>query len=205
MAAWASWAGSALGLDWGAWQVIPMISARMMPDRKSKVDCSTCRTADPARNPCPRAAHAQQYEHAKARGCFFSHSRRKSPRRHGHAAGNPRCQVGYIYRDASAHGYVHPRPCSLIIPPTVPQYRSPSHRENTTYSQHHAFLSPPRHQSERSPNILQHKPFDIDIGIDTGKDTPQSPTPVNRLPAVASASTEKPLETIPPPQGGIST
>lgn len=52
-------------------QSSPMISARMMPDRKSKVDCSTCRTADPARNPCSPTAHAQQNEHVKARGCKF--------------------------------------------------------------------------------------------------------------------------------------
>lgn len=111
-------------------QSSPMISARMMPDRKSKVDCSTCRTADPARNPCPPTAHAQQYEHVKARGCkFFFPIPAERARGSMVRNGNPRCQVGYIYWDASAHGYVHLRLCSLIIPPhTVHQHRSPSHK-----------------------------------------------------------------------------
>lgn len=138
-------------------QSSPMISARMMPDRKSKVDCSTCRTADPARNPCPSngACPASSTSMSKPVAVsFFSPFPPKEPEASMVRNGNPRCQVGYIYWDASAHGDVHPRLCSLIIPPT--QYISTdrqSHKRNTAQKQHHAFSCLPRHQPAQ---ITQH-------------------------------------------------
>jgi hypothetical protein len=93
----------------------PMIYARMMPVRKSKVHCST---ADPTRNPCPPTAHARTGEHARARGCFFPTISAERAR------GNMPCK-----RKSAMPGRVYLLGCfcswlwfcSLIIPPTVPQ------------------------------------------------------------------------------------
>lgn len=128
-------------------QSSPMISARMMPDRKSKVDCSTCRTADPARNPCPPTAHAQQYEHVKARGCkFFFPFPPKEPEAAWYATGIRDARSGIsigmlLLTVMCTYGF-----CSLIIPPHSTSISIDRHRTrlNTTHlqKQHHAFCLP---------------------------------------------------------------
>lgn len=110
-------------------QSSPMISARMMPDRKSKVDCSTCRTADPARNPCPPTAHAQQYEHVKARGCkFFFPFPPKEPEAAWYATGIRDARSGIsigmlLLTVMCTYGFV-----ASSSHHTVHQHRSPSHK-----------------------------------------------------------------------------
>jgi len=163
---WQGWVRDSAS-NWGVWPVVPMISARMMPVRKSKVHCSTCRTAGPARNPCPSNRRACQ-----SPWLFFLPSRRKSPRRDAHAAGNPRCQVGYIYWDASARGY------GFVASSSHPQYlkyRSPSRKANTTRDNITPFCLP----GHQLPSITQHPTQQKNHSTSTSThSTPGRPSPV---------------------------
>lgn len=113
-------AGSALGLQLG--RVASHPHDFHSYDAGPKIESSLLHMSHSRSSPQPLShptAHARTGEACQSPWQFLLPFPPKEPEaeRMPMQQGNPRCQVGYIYWDASARGYVHPRFCSLIIPP----------------------------------------------------------------------------------------